>query len=289
MTRRFGLFGLVLVAAGYGQQGMHVDNAAVAARSCDTIEADLRTGDLEHAFSSADSLVMVTAGFNPEKRVEAAGSGPGSGPQGDLRETVRSACGKVAAAYAAKDIAAAQHAAANLRQVLAQAVAELPATPQARFARMDAAVSQLGGIERFYRLVGLAKAAFDAGEMDKAAAYGHELLDAAGRYATDWNYGNAIYFGNWVLGRIALRQGDAAQAGEYLLRAGATPGSPQLNSFGPNTKLAQELLEKGQTAVVLQYFGLCTKFWKMENGQLAAWAATVRGGGVPNFGANLLY
>jgi hypothetical protein len=92
-----------------------------------------------------------------------------------------------------------------------------------------------------------------------------------------------------VLGRIALQQGDAVQAGEYLLRAGATPGSPQLNSFGPNTKLAQELLEKGQTAVVLQYFGLCTKFWKMENGKLAAWAATVKGGGVPNFGANLLY
>jgi hypothetical protein len=271
--------------AGYGQQAVHVDNAALAASSCDTIQADLRIGDLEHAFSSADNLVMVTAGFNPEKREEAAEGGP----QGDIRETVRSACEKIVAAYAANDIAAAQQAAANLRQVLAQAVVGLPATPQARFARMDAAVSQLGGIERFYRLVGLAKAAFDAGEMDKASAYGHELLDAAGRYATDWNYGNAIYFGNWVLGRIALQHGDAAQAGEYLLRAGATPGSPQLNSFGPNTKLAQELLEKGQTAVVLQYFGLCTKFWKMENGKLAAWAATVKGGGVPNFGANLLY
>jgi len=42
---------------------------------------------------------MVTAGFNPEKRVEAAEGGP----QGDIRETVRSACGKIAAAYAAKD------------------------------------------------------------------------------------------------------------------------------------------------------------------------------------------
>jgi hypothetical protein len=154
---------------------------------------------------------------------------------------------------------------------------------------MDAAVSQLDGLEKFYRLVALAKAAFDAGEMDKATAYGHKLIDMAAQYPTDWNYGNAIYFGNWVLGRVALQHGDSTNAGEYLLRAAATPGSPQLNSFGPNTALAQELLEKRQTAVVLQYFDLCAKFWKLENGKLAEWTAVVKGGGVPDFGANLLY
>ena len=100
---------------------------------------------------------------------------------------------------------------------------------------MDASVSHLGGLERFYRLIALAKAAFDAGEMDKAATYGHELLDMASQYPSDWNYGNAIYFGNWVLGRVALRQGDAAQAGTYLLSAAATPGSPQLHSFRADT------------------------------------------------------
>ena len=47
MTRRFGLFGLVLVAAGYSQQAVHADNAAVAASSCDTIQTDLRIGDLD--------------------------------------------------------------------------------------------------------------------------------------------------------------------------------------------------------------------------------------------------
>jgi hypothetical protein len=271
MAWRFGLFGLVLVAASYGQQAGQADKAATAATTCDFIQADLPIGDLDHALSSADSLVMVT-GFDPEKAVKAAQGGT----KRDLRETVRSACGKIAAAYAAKDIAAAQQAAVNLRQVLAQAVAGLPATPQAKFARMEAAVSQLGGIDRFYRLVGLARAAFDGGATDKAAAYGRALLDTAGRYATDWNYGNAIYYSNWVLGRIALQQGDAARAGEYLLRAGATPGSPQLNSFGPNMKLAQEPVEKGQTAVVLQNFGLCAKFWKLEEGKLAAWTATVK-------------
>ena len=284
MARRFGLFGLVLVVAGCGQRARLADNATAAASICDSIQADLRIGDLDHALSSADSLVMATAAFNPGKPGEAA-----QGRQSDIREAVRSVCGKIAAAYAAKDIATAQQTAANLHQVLAHAVAGLPTTPQARFARMDAAVSQLGGIDRFYRLVGLARAAFDAGATDKAATYGHELLDMAGRYATDWNCGNAIYYGNWVLGRIALQPGDATQAGEYLLRAGATPGSPQLNSFGPNMKLAQELLEKGQTAVVLRYFELCAKFWKLEEGKLAVWTATVKAGGVPDFGVNLHY
>jgi hypothetical protein len=285
MTRRLGLFTLVVVTAGYGQKARPIDNAAMAASTCSAIEADLRIGDPEHASLTAYSLVSVTASFNPPRPMAAAEGGP----TGDVREAAASACSQIAAAYSAKDPAKAQQAAANLFQALAHAVAVLPSTPQAKFARMDAAVSQLDGLERFYRLVALAKAAFDAGEIDKAAAYGHELLDMAAQYSTDWNYGNAIYFGNWVLGRIALQQGDATQAGEYLLRAAATPGSPQLNSFGPNMMLAQELLEKGQTAVVLQYFDLCAKFWKLEKGKLAAWTAVIKGGGVPDFGANLRY
>src|SRR5215472_998461 len=52
MAWRFGLFGLVLVAAGYGQQAGRADNAARAATTCDSIQADLRIGDLDHALSS---------------------------------------------------------------------------------------------------------------------------------------------------------------------------------------------------------------------------------------------
>ena len=46
------------------------------------------------------------------------------------------------------------------------------------------------------------------------------------------------------------------------MAAGATPGSPQLDSFGPNMTLAKELLEKGQPDVVLHYFALCKNFWE---------------------------
>jgi hypothetical protein len=282
---RLGLFCLVAATAAYGQRATHPDNAAIAAGTCDIIQADLRINDPEHASMIASSLALAAAGFNPGRLTPAAEGVS----QGDVREAAVSACGQIAAAYAAKDTAKAEQVAANLRQMLAQAVAALPATPQAKFARMDAAVSHLSGLERFYRLVGLAKAAFDAGEIDKAAADGYELLNMASQYPADWNSGNAIYFGNWILGRIALRQGDVTQAGQYLLGAAGTPGSPQLNTFGPNATLASELLLKGQTEVVLQYFELCAKFWKMDHGQLTEWTAAVKAGSIPNFGASLLY
>ena len=48
----------------------------------------------------------------------------------------------------------------------------------------------------------------------------------------------------------------AALANAYLLAVGRTPGSPQLNSFGPNMALAAELLQKEVRDTVLQYFEL---------------------------------
>lgn len=142
---------------------------------------------------------------------------------------------------------------------------------------------------RFVRLKELAKAAFDAGELEKASRYANELLTESAKYPRDWNYGNAIHHGNNVLGRIALKQGDVKLAGEYLLKAGATPGSPQLDSFGPNMALAKELLEKGEKDTVLRYFELCRKFWKMGGEELDDWSKRVRDNQMPDFGASLVH
>jgi hypothetical protein len=46
------------------------------------------------------------------------------------------------------------------------------------------------------------------------------------------------------------------------MAAGATPGSPQLDSFGPNLTLAKELFEKSKPDVILHYFALCKNFWE---------------------------
>src|SRR5205823_9113923 len=131
--------------------------------------------------------------------------------------------------------------------------------------------------------------AFDAGDLGKAEAYANELLTLAARYRDSWNYGNAIHKGNIVLGRIRLRQGDLEKAKSYLLAAGATPGSPQLDTFGPNMALAKELLEKGERDVVLQYFTLCRKFWESHADRLDTWTTDVQAGRIPEFGANLKY
>ena len=78
-------------------------------------------------------------------------------------------------------------------------------------------------------------------------------------------------------------------AAEYLLKAGATSGSPQLDSFGPNMSLAKELLEKDQREPVLLYFELCRKFWEMGGERLDRWTKEVNAGITPDFGGSLAY
>jgi hypothetical protein len=86
-----------------------------------------------------------------------------------------------------------------------------------------------------------------------------------------------------------VREGRIADAKRYLLEAGKNPGSPVLGSFGPNMSLAKDLLDKGQRDVVLEYFELCRKFWKMDRGRLDQWSQEVKDGKTPDFGANLDY
>ena len=122
----------------------------------------------------------------------------------------------------------------------------------------------------------------------KAREDANTVLSVAEKYRSDWNYGNAVHKANLALGRLALRDGDIEQAKHYLIEAGKTPGSPQLNSFGPNMLLAKELLEKGETAV-LEYLDLCAKFWRSDFGSVSTWKKLIAEGKQPNFLANLLY
>ncbi len=197
-------------------------------------------------------------------------------------------CTQLQTALSVSDNAKVQSAVAALRPVLAR-LGLPPTTPQERLAALEKATAGLSGEKLEYALPDLAKRAFDTGETAKAADYAKQLLKMASDYRNDWNYGNAIFYGNFVLGRVALQQGDTARAGQYLLASAATPGSPQLDSFGPNMTLAKELLEKGQKDVVLQYFEACKKFWTDDYGKLDNWIATARNSEIPDFGANLRY
>ena len=161
--------------------------------------------------------------------------------------------------------------------------------------RYSFAINKLGTakteIERFYALNSAAKEAFNVGKVEDARKYAEEQSGLKEKYKKDWNYGNAVHDVNVVLGRIALQEGDTSKAGEYLLKAGDTPGSPQLDSFGPNMTLARDLLQKGEKEPVLLYFKKCSRFWKGESNvkKLTEWTKTAEAGQIPDFSGNLFY
>jgi len=143
--------------------------------------------------------------------------------------------------------------------------------------------------QRFTSLTAAELPAIECKDYGFARACANEALALAPRFRQDWNYGNAIHDSHVVLGRLALKQNDVAAARNELLLAGQTPGSPQLNSFGPNMSLAKDLLSRGQRDVVLQYFDQCQGFWRSDYGALAKWRFLVRIHLPPDFGTHLLH
>jgi hypothetical protein len=170
------------------------------------------------------------------------------------------------------------------------AVAEKAMTPQQEmFSNLEKSLPT-DPQARFFKLSEVAAAAYDAGDYDKAETYANELLSDADRYRTNWNYGNAVFHGNMILGLVTLkRDNNLSQAESYLLAAGRTPGSPQLDSFGPNMSLAKDLLAAGEQNTVLDFLDECGKFWKADFGKLSEWKKTIQNGGTPEFGPNLNY
>ena len=137
----------------------------------------------------------------------------------------------------------------------------------------------------YYMLGDLAELAFNAGNLDEASEAALKCLSLAFSFGKDWNDGNAIHNSNEILGRIALKKGDIEAAKKHLSLAGDTPGSPQLNSFGPDLKLAEELFAVGEVDSVVSYLEACKKFWSSgcERGALDRGIGQIRSGELPNF------
>lgn len=146
-----------------------------------------------------------------------------------------------------------------------------------------------GGGRYYFYLPFASKIAFKNEAYELAESYANEMLQIAKNGNNDWNKGNAIFSGNIVLGRLALKKGKTKEASEYLIKAGKTPGSPQLNSFGPGMGLAKDLLEKGETEAVIKYLELCKVFWELENDQIDQWIILIQNGKAPNFSMNSNY
>ncbi len=137
--------------------------------------------------------------------------------------------------------------------------------------------------DKFYILTNILKFIFETEDYAKAKGYAISTLEMAEKFKDNWNYGNAYFYGNILLGRISLREGNLEKAKEYLILAGNTPASPQLSSFGPSMILAKELLEKGEKDVVIEYLKLCSKFWKLGKEKLDKWLKEIEKGLIPDF------
>ena len=113
---------------------------------------------------------------------------------------------------------------------------------------------------RYSLMIATAQAAFLAADYRRATEYAERVLAEASDFKESWVYGNGIHHGHIVLGRVALANDDVVGAREHLAAAGATPGSPQLNSFGPDQDLAVELLARGERDAVVAYVAACDRF-----------------------------
>jgi len=143
--------------------------------------------------------------------------------------------------------------------------------------------------QRLSALRTAAKEAFLLGLYPEAKKYALdlEILAPKLKESENWNYGDAVQDFNIILGRVAIAEGDLDTARGCLLGAGYSPGSPVMNSLGPDMSLARDLLAQGDRKVVLQYLDLCRNFWKTDHGLIDQWSEKIKVGGIPDFGTNI--
>ena len=137
-------------------------------------------------------------------------------------------------------------------------------------------------LNRFYALDHLIWEEYSSTNHDSAKALIREYLELADIYRCNWNYGNAIHDANRILGLISMKNGKIYEATGYLLKAGKSTGSPQLNSFGPELDLANFLLKLGKRDEVLLYLKDIEAFWERNDGRLDYWIEEIERGGQPD-------
>lgn len=149
------------------------------------------------------------------------------------------------------------------------------------YAKLVRAVELWGDARRFDYQGQLAEAALRAGYIDKARSHANAILAEIATRPKSWNTGNLIYEAHQTLGRVALQAGDVAAARKHLIEAGKTPGSPTLDTFGPDMTLATELLARGERDAVIEFLDLVEVFWEGEGERLEMWRQQIRHGQKP--------
>lgn len=117
----------------------------------------------------------------------------------------------------------------------------------------------------FYFLDELLSRALTEKKWDKVETYANEYLKVAETYKDNWNFGNAIFDSHMALTSLALQKGNKKLAIEHLILASKTPGSPQLDSFGPfnsplHTAPVLELSKLNEKKALIEFAQNCKKF-----------------------------
>jgi len=136
-------------------------------------------------------------------------------------------------------------------------------------------------LSRFYDMEELIEAQYQSKNYEKVQELIEEYLKLAKVYRCNWNYGNAIHYSHRIRGLILLESGDIDGAAEELIAAGQSTGSPQLDTFGPELDLANQLLQAGRTEEVITYLNGVEKFWEMDGGVVEKWIQEIRAGETP--------
>jgi hypothetical protein len=194
---------------------------------------------------------------------------------------------QIRAAVRAEDWPEASRLTIRLNAALMNVRARSQGSPLIELQHLEALAGQ-NATTRNPLLPRMVRAAYAAGEWARAEGLANEALDAAQRGVFWWT-GDAIHQGNMILGRLALRQNKIDLAKKYLIAAGKTPGSSTLSSQGPAMQLAKDLLDRGESATVLEYLDLCGQFWTANRGKLQEWTVLIRANLKPEFGPNLNY
>ena len=136
--------------------------------------------------------------------------------------------------------------------------------------------------DRYFKMPRAGVAAYMLGSYDKARDLAEEMKALPSEYARSWNDGNLIYYSNWISGMLELDAGFVQASKHYLVLSGECGGSPQLNSFGPNMRLAKRLLNEGEADVFLAFLDSIEIFWKSGGNWITVWRSQIANNRMPN-------
>jgi hypothetical protein len=128
--------------------------------------------------------------------------------------------------------------------------------------------------------------AFKVGNLAKAEIYGQEALSDS--LVKGPHQAHQTFYGNEVLGLVAIKQGNVNVAKDCLIRSAQIQPDPLFVRFGPNTLLADAVLEAGGKDAVLQFLELWKPLWPQGKSTLLQWVGAIQAGAVPNFGQSLI-